>query len=80
MKTILAILLTTAVGAGVSACVVHTHGRGGGVAVVVPAVHVHDDYCGHYYHGDSWYLYQGHRHGPGCGHVYIGGRWTLRVN
>ncbi|HZN60798.1 MAG TPA: hypothetical protein VFC90_00200 [Planctomycetota bacterium] len=84
MKTILtslAILLASAVGAGLSSCVVHGHGHGhGGVAVTVPAVHVHDSYCGHYYYGDRWYHYSGHRHGHGCGHVYIGGRWTVQIN
>jgi len=80
MKTIVAIALAAFVGAGVSACVVHGHGRHGGVAVVVPSLHVHDDHCGHYYHGSSWYHHQGHRHGHGCGHVYLGGRWTVRIN
>ncbi len=83
MKTILTILFASIVGAGLSGCVVRAHGSGhghGGVEVVIPALHVHDDHCGHYYHGDRWYHHHGHRHGHGCGHVYIGGRWTVRVN
>ena len=80
MRTMMTILLATIVGAGVTACVVHAHGPHGGVAVVVPTLHVHDEHCGHYYYHDSWYLYSGHHHGPGCGHVYIGGRWTVRIN
>lgn len=83
MKTILAMTLAVVAGTGLSACVVHSHGRGGGhvgVEVAVPVVHVHDAYCGHYYYGDRWYYHERHSHGPGCGHVYIGGRWTIRVN
>jgi hypothetical protein len=78
MKAILAILLASLLGAAASGCLVHAHGRHGGVAVVVPAIHVHDAYCGHYYHGDRWYFHHGHRHGSGCGHVYISGRWIIR--
>ena len=80
MKTSLAILLACVMGSGLSACIVHGHGRGHtGVAVVIPVAHVHDDSCGHYHLGDSWYHHQGHRHSSNCGHVYIGGRWTLRI-
>ena len=45
------------------------------VSVVVPVWHVHDAWCGHYYHGSAWYYHAGHRHGYGCGHVFVGGRW-----
>lgn len=82
MKTILTTVLAALVGAGLSGCVVHGHGHGhghAGVEVVVPAVHVHDAHCGHYYYRDRWYHHASHHHGPGCGHVYIGGRWTIRM-
>jgi len=77
MKTMLTALLATLMGAGAIGCVVHGHGRHGGVEVVIPAVHVHDAYCGHYHHGGRWYYSHGHRHGHGCGHVFIGGHWRI---
>jgi hypothetical protein len=62
----------------VPGCVVHGHGhRHVGVRVVVPVAHVHDDFCGHYWHDGYWYHHGGHRHGPGCGHVHVGGRWCI---
>lgn len=54
----------------------HVHGHGHvDVEVAVPVVHVHDEFCGHYYYGGVWYYSAGHRHGHGCGHVHRGGRW-----
>jgi hypothetical protein len=83
MKTIMTMLLVgfAAAGlAGLSGCIVHGHGDGGGgVEVIIPVAHVHTDHCGHYYYRDRWYVYNGHHHGPGCGHVYFGGRWTVRM-
>ncbi len=80
MRRILAMTMAIALSAVVPGCVVHGRGYGHGhlhtdVEVTVPLVHVHDSYCGHYWHGGVWYYRTGHHHGPGCGHLFTGGRW-----
>lgn len=77
MKTMLMALVASLMGAGAAGCVVHARAPHGGVEVVLPMGHVHDDFCGHYHFGGRWYYYQDHRHGDGCGHVFIGGHWTI---
>jgi hypothetical protein len=85
MKAILAMVFAAFVGVGLSGCVVRHHGEHGdghdhgGVEVVVPSGHTHDDGCGHYYHRDRWYHHRGHRHGRNCGHHYVSGRWVIRL-
>lgn len=85
MKAILTMVSAAVIGFGLSACVHRHHdGRGdehdhGGVEVVIPRGHVHDDDCGHYYHRDRWYHHRSHRHGRNCGHHYVGGRWVIRL-
>ena len=88
MKAMMTIVAAGAIGLGLSGCLVGRHHdhygddrhyhNSGGVEVVVPVGHIHDDHCGHYYHRDRWYHHSRHRHGRDCGHVFIGGRWTHR--
>ncbi len=64
----------------ISSCRVYRgfHVRHGGALVVVSGSHVHTDRCGHYRHGNRWFLLNGHRHGMRCGHAFTGGHWTLK--
>jgi hypothetical protein len=87
------LLLALSVAALLGGCVVHAHSgppphrtviveeeyrpAPTGNVVVVERVHVHDDFCGHYWYNGAWYLHTGHRHGPGCGHVFHDGHWVM---
>lgn len=79
MKSLLALVLLAG-GAALAGCVVHAHPRHPhrhGAVVVVPAGHVHDVHCGHYFYRGQWYVVERHSHGPGCGHVFKGGIWII---
>jgi hypothetical protein len=55
--------------------IVHPNGA---QVVVVQKGHVHSTRCGHYRHGNTWYLVKGHAHGARCGHVRVKGVWVIR--
>ena len=50
----------------------------GAKVVVVQKGHVHSARCGHYRHGNTWYVVKGHVHRGGCGHVKVRGVWVIR--
>jgi hypothetical protein len=79
MKLFLTMAVAAMLGTALTGCIVHAHGHPyhRGVAIVVPAGHVHDAHCGHYHYRGAWYHWEGHVHGPGCGHIHRGGIWII---
>ena len=76
MKNLMAVTLAALLSAGLAACVIHAHRPG--PAIVIPAGHVHDARCGHYFRGGRWFHARHHVHGPGCGHVLVNGVWVWK--
>lgn len=73
---ILIVALITGCGRRHRHVVVHpTYGK----AVVIKKGHAHDARCGHFRHGNTWYVAKkGHVHGPKCGHHQVKGVWIVR--
>ena len=78
------LLMMSLVALALSACarrpakvrVVHPSGA---QVVVIKKGHRHSASCGHYRHGDNWYLVKGHAHKKGCGHHKVKGVWVLKL-
>lgn len=58
------------------AVVVHpTHGK----AIIIKKGHAHGARCGHFRHGNTWYMAKkGHVHRARCGHHHVKGVWIIR--
>ncbi len=78
MAVLFLLIVATVFGCGRRhrAVVVHpTYGN----AVIIQKNHVHGARCGHFRHGNTWYMAKkGHVHGPRCGHHHVNGVWIIR--
>ncbi len=72
MRVLRAVTVALALAAILTASIALT---GCGRTRVYTSVHVHDEFCGHYYSGSTWVYHDGHVHRRGCGHYYHDGWW-----